>query len=398
MAVLGCAPGEPPSDDPRDWPVPAGRWVPRISEPRWTVPGPGLPADVVVQASNNNLDLELFDGRRFLAFRTAPQHFASPETRLYVISSADDGETWQKELEVALGADVREPRFLVMDGVLSLFYFEAGTEFFTFTPKRIWRTERRALGDWAAPEVWRERAGEVLWDLKVRGGRAYMGTYAGVRYTTGETAIEVGLGVSDDGRTFAPLDPAKPVLYTGGVSEIAIELSDAGDMWIVTRNEDGDASGFGSHVCSAPAAALASWSCPSRSDPERYDSPELFRHGDTFYVVARRDLGGPYDEGLDTLSLGDRRTRYQLAYWQRPKRTTLYRVDTEAKRLVPVLDLPSAGDTAYPAVRRTGRDTFLVANYTSPPDDPDRSWVDGQTAPDGTRIYVVELTFVPEAP
>ena len=44
---------------------------------------------------------------------------------------------------------------------------------------------------------------------------------------------------------------------------------------------------------------------------------------------------------------------------------------------------------------RTGAHTFLVANYTSPVDDPDRTWVQGQDAVDGTSIYLVELSFEP---
>ena len=31
----------------------------------------------------------------------------------------------------------------------------------------------------------------------------------------------------------------------------------------------------------------------------------MFRHGDDLYLVARRDLGGPYDGGLSSLSFGD---------------------------------------------------------------------------------------------
>ena len=46
-------------------------------------------------------------------------------------------------------------------------------------------------------------------------------------------------------------------------------------------------------------------------------------------------------------------------------------------------------------MRRLDKDTFLVANYTSPVDDPDRTWIKGQGAPDGTAIYLVELSFKP---
>ena len=31
---------------------------------------------------------------------------------------------------------------------------------------------------------------------------------------------------------------------------------------------------------------------PEVCDPERYDSPEMFRHGKEIYMVARGDIGG----------------------------------------------------------------------------------------------------------
>ena len=61
-----------------------------------------------------------------------------------------------------------------------------------------------------------------------------------------------------------------------------------------------------------------------------------------------------------------------------------------------IVDLPSAGDTAFPSVRRTGPHTFLVANYSSPLDQASASWLAGQTAAQGTGIYLLTLTFVPE--
>ena len=82
--------------------------------------------------------------------------------------------------------------------------------------------------------------------------------------------------------------------------------------------------------------------------------------------------------------------------WNRPKRTTLYRLDTEKRDLIPVLDFPSAGDTAFPGIVRTGAHTLLIANYTSPLDDLDLSWVNGQTSPKGTQIYLTTLTFTPK--
>ena len=73
---------------------------------------------------------------------------------------------------------------------------------------------------------------------------------------------------------------------------------------------------------------------------------------------------------------------------------SLYR--RKARKVVHLLDLPSAGDTAFPSVRRTGAHTFLIANYTSPLDKPNVSWLEAQAAAAGTQIYLVELELVPK--
>ena len=51
---------------------------------RPVVPGPGLPVELRVDRSNNNVDAVRHDGRLWLATRTAPSHYASAAARLLV--------------------------------------------------------------------------------------------------------------------------------------------------------------------------------------------------------------------------------------------------------------------------------------------------------------------------
>lgn len=383
-----------PSDDPADWAVDTSvSYVARASEPRWMVPSVRLPEEVGRDPANNNVDIQFYEDRLFMAWRAAETHFASPDVEMHVVSSLDRGQTWDYETTIALGTDVREPRFLAYRGRLHLYFFEAGDSAVAFEPKHMWRIERTGLGEWTE-KVNAGRDGEIPWDLKVRDGAAYMTSYAGNHYTAGEAEVSVFLQRSEDGVTWAPVDPDTVASYVGGVSEVAFELDAEGGAWFVGRNEDGDETGFGSLLCRAEPGALAAWDCPSTADPERYDSPEMFRHGDELYLVARRDIGGPYDQGKPG-SVQENRTEYLVDYSTRPKTTALYRIDTQARRVVHVMDLPGAGDTAFPSIRRTGAHTFLLANYTSPLDDPDISWLDGQVSDRGTRIYFLELSFEP---
>ncbi len=365
-----------PDDDPAAWVVDTSRaWTPVVSAPTFVIPGEGLP--VTPQTANNNVALAIAGGRTFLAWRTAPSHFASADTELHVISSETGGAPWTLEATFSLGTDVREPAFLLQDGVLTLSFFEAGTNPVEFEPRATWRAERCRAGDWAAAQV--SEGEKVPWDVKVRGGMALRTAYSGDHYGEGNLDLHLET-TADHGRTWTPV--GKDPVSTGGDSEVAIEIAADGTLWAVTRNEDGDATGKGSKVCSAPAADWSAWTCSDPSDPERYDSPELIRHGDDLYLLARRDVGGPYgvDEGM-------------FPYSTRPKRTALYQLDTVARKVVWLQDLPGDGDTAFVSAWRTGADTWQFANYTSPLDEPDLSWLEGQTSEAGTAIYLGELRF-----
>jgi hypothetical protein len=302
-----------------------------------------------------------------------------------VISSTDLGKSWDFEAEVAMQTDVREPCFLVMNGTLQMMFFEGGTELAAFEPKRVLRIWRTSLGDWSSPESLIEGP-EVPWDLKVRSGVAYLTSYRGAHYDQSvdpDTRMQVYLKTSVDGVTWDLENEQIPFVYQGGVSEAAFEFDISGNLWAVTRNEDGDSSGKGAHVCYAPADQLSQWSCSSPALPERYDSPEMFRHGEDLYLLARRDPDGVFgeDESL-------------LPYSLRPKQTSLYRINQEERSVEWIMDLPGCGDTAFPTVRRLDAHTFLIANYTSPLDDLEIPWARGQLSMEGTQIYLTTLSFV----
>jgi hypothetical protein len=357
-------------------------WIPTASEPRFVIPSDGLPDQAVVQPSNNNVDIELHDDVLYMAWRTGPTHFASAEVQMHIVSSVDGGSNWSHETTIDLDTDLREPRLLSFQGKLQLIFFEAGTNMLMFSPVRMWRVVRGPDASWGQPEILVD-APEVPWDVKVRNGVAYMTSYAGGHYDASEP-VDLYFKFSVDGDSWVLVDDA-PFVYQGGVSEAAIEFDAEGNLWAVTRNEDGDETGKGSHVCFAPSDDLANWTCSAESDPERYDSPELFRHLDEIYLIARRDVGGPFGEDA---SIAD--------YSIRPKRTALYRLDRSDRKVVHIMDLPGAGDTAFPAVIQTGEHQYLLANYTSPLDEPDISWIAGQSSEKGTQIYLLDLEFVAE--
>ena len=373
--------------------------VPFLDDIAAVVPGAGLPAEVVLQTANNNLDIVRHEGRLFLAFRTAPSHFASAEARLYVVSTEDE-QTWRYEGEFFESTDLREPRLLSLNGHLFLYYAVLGTDRLAFEPHGMRVTEYGGPGSWTTPE-WFYGEGFIPWRAKILGGRAYLMAYIGGEniYEVNGNPISVHWLTTADGRTFEPVVPDHPVVLTGGTSETDFTILDDGTVIAVARNEAGDAeSGFGSKICRGEANAPATWRC--NADPKRYDSPLVFRHRGEVYLFGRRNVTGDgnFDLGRHDLPLQQQSNEYAAEYWGKPKRCSLWHIDPVALTATFVLDLPSKGDTCFasvvpadPAQDAARTDDFLVYNYSSPIDGPDISWLRGQTG--NTLIYRQRLHF-----
>jgi len=348
-------------------------------------------------ASNNNVSIQSFDGRLFVSWRTAPTHFASEETKLQIVSSTDNGTSWDYEATFAMGTDLREPLLYQLNGRLFFTFFQAGVNMLSFEPKDMWRSERKGQGDWSKAVKWGEPK-EVPWEVLAHNGKLYLTTYLGTHYELAEeTAIDVRFFESQDGENWTPVNGDNPAVYTGGASEAAFHFDDGGQLWAVLRNEDGDSTGFGSLLCRAPADNLGAWDCPTQSDPERYDSPRMLRHNGELFVVARRDIGGPFGAVVEGGNAGEQKRKRLLAYSGRPKRTALYKINRSEVRVEHLMDLPSNGDTSFPSIVQTSEHAFLIANYSSPLDDLELKWLDAQLSEKGTQLYLIDLNFEPIA-
>lgn len=376
LLLAGCAPaGELGAD-------------PILGETVAVVPGASLPAEVIDQDSNNNLDIAWFDDRLFLAFRTAPNHFASADTVLYVLSTTDQ-VNWTYETSFAMDTDLREPRFLAWDGRLFLYFAVLGDDPLDFTPQGALGVERLGEGDWTEPvDVF--EPGFIGWRARAIDGVPYVIGYTGGEgiYDAATNPLHVYWLTSTDGWTWTGVDPDQPVVLTGGVSETDWVFQDDGSVVAVGRNEAGDEDGFGSKICRASADALADWTC--NTDTRKYDSPLMFRHGEDIWLVARRNVTetGDYDLGYDGTP-GEQSAAYALDYWQQPKRCAMWRVDPDALTVSWVLDLPSRGDTCFASALQVSPWETEIYNYSSPVDGPDLSWLEGQLGQ--TLIYRTEV-------
>jgi hypothetical protein len=395
MVIQDTGPPPPPPSEP-------GRHNVEIVETRRVIPGPGLPNETMAMTSNNNLDVVRHsDGRIYLAWRTAPDHFASDAVRMHVISSTDEMQ-WQFEATFGVNADLREPRFLSFhdgnESRLFLYMAELGTNPLMFEPRGMWASEKQsATGNWTSLEAV-YRPGFIPWRTRVERGRPYMVAYLGGEhiYRFDGIPLEVELLTTQDGRTFEGVDPDNPVVYRGGASETDFVITDDGTLLAIMRNEAGDSSGFGSNVCQAPASNITQWIC--RNDPKKYDSPLMFWYDGEAYLIGRRNVTvtGNYDLMRRHLPLESQAAAYQIDYWMHPKRCALWRFvrnETEL-RVAYIADLPSIGDTCFPAViTGSSPGEFIVYNYSSDIEGPELSWRAGQAGP--TYIYRSVLRFTP---
>jgi hypothetical protein len=119
---------------------------------------------------------------------------------MYIVSSEDGGKTWSKEAEISLNMDVREPHFLRMpDGKFIFSFFEAGTNPLAFEPGTPMRMFYNGRGNWTKQEPW-GKAEEVIWQLGVNNGTAYVSSYQGTHYEIlGKPDVKLFFNQSTDG-------------------------------------------------------------------------------------------------------------------------------------------------------------------------------------------------------
>lgn len=396
-ALAGCdSSSEPPNFswvEPHALVPEPGRHDVAIVDTREVVPGPGLPSQLVLGNSRNNLDVVRHQGRVYLGLRTAPDHFAGTDTRMYVISSVDE-TTWDYEYEVALGTDIREPRFLSIGSSLFFHFSVLGTDPLSFDPMGVKVVEKTASGWGPISDLFTDD--RIVWRTRVVDGVAYATSYTGGAhiYTFDGLPLGVQFLRSTDGRTWGPVGSADTI-YEGGSSETDFAWDDAGDLWFVMRTEAYDVHGTGSKICVARGGNVDSLYC--RSDPKKYDSPLVFAHDGEIYLVGRRNLTetGYYGDPTWDWSTNDpfELIREQIAYRDASKRCSLWRIDREEVRIAYLLDLPSNGDTCFASMLEGATpDEVILYNYSSDPNGPELTWVQGQEGTTNLYRHVLRFT------
>ena len=351
-----------------------------ISEPVILVPSAALPSRIKTLTSNNNLDIIQYEGKFYVAFRTAAHHFPNKKAKIFVISSKDF-ITWDYEHEISLGCDLREPRFATYKNQLLLYFFEGGKSPLRFQPKHVWVCTYLGEGKWEN-QIIPGLDGFVPWRLKVHNNNLLLSAYWG-KDLYGNHQAELRLFKSTDGYQWTPISNEPQVDITGA-EEGEFEFDKEGNLWACVRLE-----GEGSLICYAEKNSLHEWK--TFKTKKKYDSSCMFRHKEDIYLIARRNKDGNFAKSPawlpESLLRGYNLTRYSLT----PKTTSIYKLNKEQKDFEWIMDIPGCGDNAFPAVTPLGNNKYLILNYSNSFDNPNISWLSGQL--NKTFIYYIELTI-----
>lgn len=363
------------------------------------VPSDLLPADANVQVSHNNLDAIAYQGAIFLAYRSAPSHFASTETKLTVLRTTDL-RSFTTEATFQFQRDLREPSFLVIGNQLHLYFATLGTDPSRFEPGTPRHSIRQPNGTWSDAVEFAFN-GIVPWRITTLRGVHYMTGHVGYSAEldpqTGFPPQTMHVLRTRDGTNFEPAWGTDSAILRSGASESDFAFDRTGALLAVVRNERGDAEfGWGSKICRAEAQDYGNWRC--RADPRKYDSPVVIEHGGDVYFIARRNTtaDGAYDLQQRNLSPASQTDEYLTQYWSQPKRCSLWRIDGTSLEAKFILDLPSSGDTCFPRAVQISAHRYVVFNYSSSLATPNISWLTGQNAP--THIHYVTLDFPASGP
>jgi hypothetical protein len=107
----------------------------------------------------------------------------------------------------------------------------------------------------------------------------------------------------------------------------------------------------------------------------------MFTWNGKVFLVARRDLNGPYDWAPTWLPFTIWKFMNLVSYSLRSHTTSIWMVDRDTMELKFLTDIYGCGDTAFPSIVQVTENRFTIANYASPLKNSWWPWIVGQIFP-----------------
>jgi hypothetical protein len=362
--------------------------------------------------ANNNVSMVCFKGEYVLAYRKSDVHFPSAQTRLLIVTSKDLVK-WEQTYEYHTGNDLREMLLFEMNGRLFMYFFSLVPDGKIFKPIHMYGTVSDDARSWAEPKEVCKKS-EVPWDIKVYreedgSQMAYKASYIGDHYGTDE--MYVLFERSRDGWVWEPVGEDGSVVYKGGVCEVAFEFTSKGDLVAIGRNEDGDATGFGTQLYFAPKENLCKWTALKVSLPWRFDSPRMMRTdgGDGEILLFSRYTWDKYQLAPSWLSFGSQKVLNLILCSVTPKSAAVYRIAPPSEwiqngsshssnpgcpiQLIRLFEQAFADTGFFSVARELSQkpDEWVVANYSSTCNS-HAPWIYGQLSQSNIFVCKCRIT------
>jgi hypothetical protein len=321
---------------------------------------------------NFNPDIVEWNGYVYMCYVSSPYHWGNPGSKV-IVKHSSDLSTWDTVLEVngsewIPGADIRDPKLLVIDDHLFLYALinpggllaDPDVTIFTYTLNGTsWTPVRQAYTkDWC---FWRPK-------LDPANTTAYVAAYY---YQRGV----VDLLSSTDGITWTN---QSRILTGGDVSEAELTFLPNGQLLCVSRYPIGGLDPAGNNnggtMISTSSAPYTNWT--SKLDTlVRIDGSVIVNATGRLIAIGRSQ---PEQDPF----------LIQSGSIFAKKRTSLFLVNETT--LTYLTDLPSSGDTGYAGAIIRG-DDLIVAYYTSK-STTDLPWFAGWLFPTDLKLAIIPLS------
>ena len=308
-------------------------------------------------------DLIEWQGKLWLTFRSCPDgHMVFPTSRVMVLSSSDDGKTWQPEHEFSVARrDVRDPHFLEFKGKLFIYTGtwwsgdgELPREDYDINKHLGYGVFTADGNSWSEPRPLEGTYGHYIWRAVASpdGETAYLCARRKQNYSELETGaggtriMEGALLESVDGLNWR----FRSLFQEEQGNETDFIFEPDGSLLALSR------SGGGKSDLARSRPPFEKW---QRSTVPAYiGGPLLTRWAGRYLVGGRRNS----DQGPVT---------------------TLYWLDEKKSELSEFATLPSGGDNSYPGLHAFDDRHALVSWYSSHEKDADGKVI--------TAIYLADL-------
>ena len=285
-------------------------------------------------------DLIRFKDRLYLTFRSCPEgHMVHPTSRIIVMSSDDDGQTWRQMHQFSVPQrDTRDPHFLEFNDKLFVY---SGTWYCgDSSPESYDMNQQLGYGvssadgeTWSDPFMLEGTYGHYIWRAAAHDGTAYLcgrrkREFAETTSRAERDPIsESALLESTDGRVWK----TRGLFQEEYGNETAFVFEPNGSILAVART--------GGNRPAELCRALPPYIHWQRTDFDRYiGGPLVARWGDRYVVGGRQTNGGPARMSL---------------YW------------LNGSELEEFATLPSGGDCSYPGMVVLDDGSALVSYYSS---------------------------------